>query len=561
MNYHTLNNESDVEQHVILPLLVRQPPFGLGFPPEAIKTKLDIRRLTIGKGKDQKLYYPDYALLASALPSIIIEAKAPGEDLEEGLREARLYAHEVNATYGNVNPVTHIIACNDRELILTTWDSKIPILTFNPSEATSIDQVFADLLDYCSYDRCVERASTLSAGLNKQGFTHPLSLIGGTMRSQEELPPNQFGTAIALDYRGLFNPVTRDERSTVAKEAYVPSSRRDRYVEPIDRIIRAALPPSQTQATTIADQNNPVELISVLKKGKQLDHQVVLLIGGVGVGKSTFVDYLRDVKLPRDLRRGTIWLSVDMNNAPVSQDHVYNWVLDHIVLGLKENSDLDFDDLDVIRKLFSKELNSFRKGPSKLLGENSPEYNARLVDYLMALLADKLNYTKALARYICGNANKSCIIILDNCDKRVRDEQLLMFEVAQWLQSEFVMLVILPLRDETFDNHRNQPPLDTAIKDLVFRIEPPMFQEVLKRRIGLALRHIDESKQFEFSLSNGMRVTYTGRDQAAYLEAILKSVHDHDRFVRRLITGLAGRNLRKALELFLDFCKSGNYLF
>ena len=53
-----------------------------------------------------------------------------------------------------------------------------------------------------------------------------------------------------------------------------------------------------------------------------------------------------------------------------------------------------------------------------------------------------------------------------------------MFQAAQWLQNTFKCLVILPLRDETYDNHRNEPPLDTALKDLVFRIEPPLFQHV-----------------------------------------------------------------------------------
>lgn len=66
-----------------------------------------------------------------------------------------------------------------------------------------------------------------------------------------------------------------------------------------------------------------------------------------------------------------------------------------------------------------------------------------------------------------------------------------MFEAAQWLQREFRCLVVLPLRDETYDNHRDQPPLDTALKDLVFRIEPPMFQQVLVSRVQLAMRALD----------------------------------------------------------------------
>jgi hypothetical protein len=42
-----------------------------------------------------------------------------------------------------------------------------------------------------------------------------------------------------------------------------------------------------------------------------------------------------------------------------------------------------------------------------------------------------------------------------------------------------------------------------------------------------------------------------------YLASILRSLYEHDRFVRRVMTGLAGRDVRRALEIFLDFCTSG----
>ena len=55
-----------------------------------------------------------------------------------------------------------------------------------------------------------------------------------------------------------------------------------------------------------------------------------------------------------------------------------------------------------------------------------------------------------------------------------------------------------------------------------------------------------------------MRVTYPAEDQALYLASILRSLYAHDRFVRQVMTGLAGSDVRKALELFLDFCMSGH---
>ena len=555
-----LVTESDVEQHFMLDLLRNPTPAGLHFPKECIRTKHEIRQLTIGKGKSSKLHYPDYALVVRGIPVGIVEVKRPGEDLAEALREARLYAHELNSRYPtDFNPVQHVIAADGSTVIWGTWDSEELSGSFSAEKADPSTIEFAAWTSICGYTASTKRAETLINATRPARYFRPLQYVGGAAKQAEELPQNGFGTSIALDYRALFSPQTLDERAAIVKEAYVPSSVRDRYIEPIDRIIRAALPPSESQVTPIADADDPKELINVLRHRADLDHQVLIVVGGVGMGKSTFIDYVREVKLPRDLKRLTVWVHLNMNEAPVSANLVYEWIIGQLIDQLHARKpELDFDDIEQIEKVLYVEIKKIEKGPLQLLKDQNAEFSKERYRLIRALVDDHLGYLKALARYICSGAQTKLIVVFDNSDKRIRDEQLLLFETAQWLQKELRCLIMLPLRDETYDNHRDEPPLDTTIKDLVFRIEPPIFQEVLRRRINLALRTIDPDGRFQYSLNNGMRVTYTGKEQAAFLRAILTSVHEHDRFVRRLITGLAGRNIRKALELFLDFCKSGH---
>lgn len=69
-----------------------------------------------------------------------------------------------------------------------------------------------------------------------------------------------------------------------------------------------------------------------------------------------------------------------------------------------------------------------------------------------------------------GNYAKIPIVVLDNCDKRNKGEQLLMFEVAQWLRAQYKCIVILPMRDATYDTYKSEPPLDTVVRDLVLEL-------------------------------------------------------------------------------------------
>lgn len=559
-----LKTESDVEQKLIWPLLVQPFPEGLGFLPTDISTKLNLRRMEIGKGATRKTYFPDYIVVLAGFPVLIIEAKAVGAPIEDALDEARLYAQEINALYPHaINPCGRVIACNGGQLWTAPVDTAQPDVVVSHEGILPTNTDFARFAEACRRDTLQSRVDEIRRKHRPKTFTRPVSLIGGLSFQSEELPQNTFGATIAGDYGHIFNPKTRDDRAVIVRQAYVPSLRRQRYVEPIDRLVRNAVAPVAAKIKPLEDSSKPDEVAKALRDRTRLENQVMLLVGSVGVGKSTFVDYLSLVALPQDLREQTVWLRVNLNEAPVVTELAYKWVARGLVEEFRDQfRSIDFDELSVLEKVFAPELNALKKGPLALLDATSEAYRLRLSDGLRALQADDLVMARGIARYICAGPGRLLVVVLDNCDKRTRDEQLTMFQVATWLQKELRCLVVLPIRDVTFDLHRHQPPLDTVLKQLVFRIEPPPFADVLQARVRLALdamsRAASDSDTLSFQLPNGMRVVYPAKDQALYLASMLRSLYAHDRFVRQVMTGLAGRDVRRALELFLDFCTSGH---
>src|SRR5208282_2447938 len=61
-----------------------------------------------------------------------------------------------------------------------------------------------------------------------------------------------------------------------------------------------------------------------------------------------------------------------------------------------------------------------------------------------------------------------------------------------------------------------------------------------------------------YTLTGGIRVEYPETETGYYLACIYRSLYEHDQLLRRMLVGLAGKNIRKAMEIFLDFCKSGH---
>lgn len=162
-----LANESDVEQKFLWPLLTTPHPNGLGYTPADIKTKTDLRRLVIDKGTSSKLYHPDYVAIIAGIPLLVVEAKHPDEDCLAALREARLYANELNAFFPpGINPCQRLVVSNGHRLITSPVDS-INIdcdLVFSDCDVTSqkyhtflsllsrtVAQAAADALRYAPY--------------------------------------------------------------------------------------------------------------------------------------------------------------------------------------------------------------------------------------------------------------------------------------------------------------------------------------------------------------------------------------------------------------------------
>ena len=560
-----LHNESDVEQKVVMPMLTLASPKGCGILPVDIRTKADLRQLTIDKRKNARLFYPDYIVTSHGLPVCIVEAKPPSDTLGDAYREARMYAGELNGLFpSKVNPVAIVVATNGAELWLGPADAATPALqlTFDQLfDPTS--EAYAQLRHRLDPEAVSGRTKRLWKRLRAQPFRRAVTLLGGSSVRDEEIGINSFGAGIQMRYRHLFNPSTIAERRHVVRHAYVPSRRRDRYVDPIDKLVRAAIPPSVSDATTFENTTVPRELTGRLQDAKSMLGRIALLIGSVGSGKTTFVDHLQEVSLPAELRESTVWIHLDMNACPSAWSEAQRWVLDELIIACRAAYGDGWDTIDTLRKVYSVELARLERGRLQLLKDDPTEYNRRLEAALADWEADKEVTAVAWARHLSGDRGRALVLVLDNGDRRVRDDQLMIFQMAQWLQTRVKCILIVPLRDVTYDLYRHVPPLDTALKDLVFRIEPPGLSAVLNKRISLVLKEMAEQGAsgggtLRYRTPNGIEVSYPVEKQQEYLEAIKRSVFSHDRFVRRLLMGLAGQDIRRAMEIFLEFCTSGH---
>ncbi len=390
INITELHNESDVEQKVLFPLITKDEPEGLGYQSIHIQTKSNLKKIEIEKGDKAKLYFPDYILLPHGIPSVIIEAKKPGEDLNEAFREARLYATEVNALYKkNINPCSFVIASDGTKLLAGSWDDSNPKYEIDVDDWLSTDRNFSGFLKEFSLQNTKKFAESIRDKIRtKVRYKKPIHGLGGKHIQNRQIN-NSFGETLSLNHRHLFNPTEEAERVDIVNNAYIKIPKHLAHVNPIDKLIRKKVRPSIQYSKILSDDENNKEIIQKLSDASKLNNEVMLLIGSVGSGKSTFTTYLKEIALNDNIKNKLLWVRIDLNNSPVAREELYKWIKKDIINSLK-NTDKEFDPdtINGLKELYEIKIDTFNKVALELFPEETPQYKEKLFQEITRLKAD-----------------------------------------------------------------------------------------------------------------------------------------------------------------------------
>ena len=286
----------------------------------------------------------------------------------------------------------------------------------------------------------------------------------------------------------------------------------------------------------------------------------ILLLGGVGSGKSTFLQRYFTYLIENEIRENIVYVVINFNNATDSLEDIEKWICQEIVDRLVEANGEEFLSSDNLDRYFAPDIRLLRKGPLSRLEKADPTEYARIISTkLIEWYEDPIKLCAGILRFYNGDKDISVVVAFDNVDRRDREQQLKIFQTVQWFRNKNKCFSILSLRDETYDAFRNQPPLDAFLKPFAFRISPPRFINVIKKRLELVIEYLTEQseKNLTYELPNGIRIHYPATKLGKYLFSIYRSIFDPSRKVSVILEAISGKNTRRALEIFSEILISG----
>lgn len=288
-----------------------------------------------------------------------------------------------------------------------------------------------------------------------------------------------------------------------------------------------------------------------IKKGRK--GEVLVLFGGKGSGKSTFIKRLLHHNPPRWLRDHSIVAIIDLLKTPEDTEVIRTAIWDGLVSKLDAENILSADRSVILEKLFTDRFEIASRQELSGLPRSSEAYNSRLNQLVASWKEDKRYCAKRLVDY-WKERNIGAVVVVDNTDQYAGNKQDFCFSSAQEIADELGCVTLISMREERFFNSKIHGVLD-AFQNAGFHISSPKPAEVFRRRLNYTIALFAQPvtrQEIAGDADDGMI-----DDGGRYLDIVSREFSSERSPLNSFLTACAHGDTRHSLDLFRSFLLSG----
>lgn len=521
--------------------------------------------------EDSRSVYIDY-LIRIARTTLLIEAKRVGANFESlpntrkaplkgtwlrgeissAIKQARDYGRQKNVAFGIVTngDAWIVFPINRRDAV--AFEESFCLIFPNAESAleTDIDEFRSVISRKSVVDGSLE--AILLGRSDDQLERRRLNQIYDATFSRK--PRTSIYAHIESAISAAFTEELIAENAELLEKAYVATPDRVRFDERIRMYVQKRDPVIATSPMKPLSKGGMIEITKTVTESKLSVRPIALLtLGLVGSGKTTFLNYVRNVSAKsffeyRGGESGGHWVYVDFRNysPEVSArkfilDTVFDYVTNHPFLQ-------DYD--KCIKYAYGPEINNFENGIFRILNGDKTAKDRHIFEYIMADMKAREPYASKLITYAAHN--RPVFLVIDNLDQiEDVDAQARIFLDALTLSRTWRSNLIIAMRDSTYLRNRNSPIFDAFDFDKIY-IEPPEIRSVLSKRFTIAGLMLKD-KLIEFETDKGIRISFSdGKRVVDFLASGILGTR-----VGRFIEVAATGDTRLALQMTRQFLQYG----
>ncbi len=339
-------------------------------------------------------------------------------------------------------------------------------------------------------------------------------------------------------------------------ECYCESGALSRYALLSKQILEARyaslFSDSEPHPTALPVKQKKMDNFSPDVLAESIAHRPIVLLGDVGVGKTSFVKNLIFNSAYEEFKNA-IYIYIDLGSKAALATEMKSFVLNEIERQLYDKYGLDIHEFGFIKGVYASDIHRFSKGIWGSKKDSNPDlYEQKLFEMLEDITKEKDHHINMSIDYHSKTSNKQIILSLDNADQRDFDTQQSAFIIAQEIAKEWNSTVFVSVRPQTFFKSKRSGAL-TAYPHKIFTISPPRIDSVIEKRLLFALSMAEGNIPIET-----MEYLRINADSLAqFIKALLNSLSDNPQ-LHEFLDNITGGNIRSGIEFITNFIGSPN---
>lgn len=285
---------------------------------------------------------------------------------------------------------------------------------------------------------------------------------------------------------------------------------------------------------------------------ESLSRRPIILLGDVGVGKTSFIKNLMLVEAEEEFKK-SVYIYLDLGVNAFLGNSLEEYVRLEVESQLCGKYNIDISSGQFVREVYADDIKRFGNGIyAGLAGSNPAFYEEKLLEFLTQKIKSNEEHLRASIKLVQKKTKKQVIIIFDNVDQRELDVQQKAFIVSQGVAQHWGAIVFLSVRPNTFHQSKRTGAL-SAYPNKIFYIMPPRPELVLEKRLIFALKVAEGRLPME-SISS---VSLNLESIAYFLKALLQSIKRNPA-VAEFLSNITGGNVRSMIDFVTKFTGSPN---
>ncbi|NEW78079.1 MAG: hypothetical protein GZ086_01355 [Gelidibacter sp.] len=284
----------------------------------------------------------------------------------------------------------------------------------------------------------------------------------------------------------------------------------------------------------------------------------IILIGGKGAGKTTFINYFFKVSLKEETKKRIPSIYMDFRSITSNQIKDPKYIYQKILNLLYETqSSLKLNDYNILKTIYKKEIKLNTERGLWSIYRNSPDViEEKINEFIEHRISKPEEHLKSISEYLINPCHKRLCVIFDNVDQLDFSIQKEAFLLSQSIHLNLRCIIIISLREGYFYQWKDKPPFD-AFQPNIFHITAPSYREVLKKRIQYVV-DIHDFKNTEGKVEN-KTFKLTDESQAVFFQNLYKTLFKRKNSeILEFLEQTSYPNIRLGLEKFNSFLVSGH---